>query len=41
MPQDPLGEEDRVNPNSPEPNVVLQIEDEPSTSAWVVKGKKR
>lgn len=41
MPQDPLGEEDKVNPESPQPDVVLEVEDKPSTSAWVAKGNMR
>ena len=45
MPEEPMGEEAKVNPNSLEPNVNQEIgveeEEQPSTSAWVAKGNKR
>ena len=39
-----VGDEDRVNPKSPKPNVACEIEieeEKPSTSSWVAKGNKR
>ena len=42
MPEGPVGEEERVNLDSPRPNVTLKIEeDEPVEASWVTKGNKR
>lgn len=42
MLEEPLGEEERVNPDSPEPDVSLELEeDEPPEASWVTKGNKR
>ena len=42
MLEEPLGEEERVNPNSLEPNITLEIEeDDPIEALWVTKGNKR
>ena len=40
-----MREEDRVNPNSPKPDINLEVEieeeEKPSNFAWVAKGNKR
>lgn len=42
MPKGPIGEEERVCPDSLEPDVTLEIEDYDVTEAsWVTKGNKR
>ena len=42
MPEEPVGEEGRVKPESLEPNVFLEVEEkEPTAVAWVAKGNKR
>ena len=45
MPKEPMGDEARVNPESPEPNVQLEIdveeEEQSSLSTWVAKSKRR
>lgn len=39
---EPLQEEERVNPDSHEPDVTLEMEDdEPVEASWVTKGNKR
>ena len=42
MPKGPIGEEERVNYDSPELDVTLEIEeDDPVEASWVTKGNKR
>lgn len=42
MPEEPLGEENRVNLDSPKPGVTLEIEEDGLVEAsWVTKGNKR
>lgn len=37
-----IGEEERICPDSPEPDVTLEMEeDEPVEASWVTKGNKR
>ena len=39
----PIGEEERVCPDSPEPDVALEVEEEEEApqSSWMAKGHKR
>ena len=42
MPEDPIGEEERTCPDSPEPDVALEVEEEEAPqSSWMAKGHKR
>ena len=45
MPKEPVGDEARVNPNSPKMDVQLEVdigeEEQPSSSTWVARGHKK